>query len=119
MQTDAANFAVHQLNQQTRVGVAGAESLGQMGASGALGGGGTMNPSAMMAGMAVGGAVGQQVAGMMGGMMQGVQQPGMTPPPPSVVQYSVAVNGQTTGPFTLDQLAAMAAGGQFTAQSMV
>ncbi|MDR3356991.1 MAG: SPFH domain-containing protein [Spirochaetaceae bacterium] len=72
MQTDAANFAVHQLNQQTKVGVAGAEALGQMGAGGTMGmgGGGNMNPGAMMAGMAVGGAVGQQMAGMMGGMMQ-------------------------------------------------
>jgi hypothetical protein len=29
------------------------------------------------------------------------------------------VNGQTTGPFDLNTLAQMAAGGQFTAQSMV
>jgi hypothetical protein len=36
MQTDGANFAVHQLNQQTRVGIAGAEALGQMGQNGAM-----------------------------------------------------------------------------------
>jgi membrane protease subunit (stomatin/prohibitin family) len=127
MQTDAANFAVHQLNQQTRVGVAGAEALGQMGANGAMnmGAGGGMNPAGMMAGMAMGGALGGQMAGMMGNMMQGVQQPpGGTPaapgmPPPPLVQYNVAVNGQTTGPFTLDQLRQMAAQGQFTPQSQV
>jgi hypothetical protein len=134
MQTDAANFAVHQLNQQIRVGVAGAEALGQMGANGAMnmGAGGGMNPAAMMTGMAMGGALGGQMAGMMGNMMQGIQQPGtppagipgmaapgMAPPPPPVVQYNVAVNGQTTGPFTLDQLRQMAAQGQFTPQSQV
>jgi hypothetical protein len=68
------------------------------------------------------------MAGMMGNVMQDMQQPGMpgappapgmAPPPPPLVQYSVAVNGQTTGPFTLDQLALMAAGGQFTPRSMV
>jgi membrane protease subunit (stomatin/prohibitin family) len=134
MQTDAANFAVHQLNQQTRVGIAGAEALGQMGANGAMnmGAGGGMNPAGMMAGMAMGGALGGQMAGMMSNTMQGIQQPpggmpaapgmpaqGMTPPPPPLVQYNVAVNGQTTGPFTLDQLRQMAAQGQFTPQSQV
>ena len=43
----------------------------------------------------------------------------MAPPPPPVVQYNVAVNGQTSGPFTLEQLTQMAAQGQFTAQSQV
>jgi membrane protease subunit (stomatin/prohibitin family) len=125
MQIDSANFAVHQLNQQTRVGIAGAEALGQMGANGAMNmnSGGGFNPAGMMAGMAMGGAIGQQMTGLMGNMMQGVQQPpgtpGMTPPPPPVVQYNVAVNGQTTGPFTLDQLRQMAVQGQFTPQSQV
>ncbi|MDR0601785.1 MAG: SPFH domain-containing protein [Treponema sp.] len=135
MQTDAANFAVHALNQQTKVGLAGAQALGQMGANGAMNmnAGGGMNPAAMMTGMAMGGALGGQMAGMMGSMMQGVQQPGgappapgtappapgTVPPPPPVVQYNVAVNGQTTGPFTLQQLAQMTAAGQFTPQSQV
>jgi membrane protease subunit (stomatin/prohibitin family) len=134
MQTDAANFAVHQLNQQTRVGIAGAEALGQMGANGAMNmdAGGGMNPAGMMAGMAMGGALGGQMAGMMSNTMQGIQPPpggtpavpgmpaqGMAPPPPPLVQYNVAVNGQTTGPFTLDQLRQMATQGQFTPQSQV
>jgi hypothetical protein len=129
MQTDASNFAVHQLNQQADVAKAGAAAMGQMGQGGAMNmGGGNMNPGAMMAGMALGGAVGQGMAGMMGNMMQGMNQPGipgappapgMTPPPPPVVQYNVAVNGQTAGPFTLDQLRQMAAQGQFTPQSQV
>jgi membrane protease subunit (stomatin/prohibitin family) len=134
MQSDMANFAVHQINQQTKIGIAGAEALGQMGANGAMNmnAGGSMNPAGMMAGMAMGGALGGQMAGMMGNMMQGIQQQpggmpaapgmpgqGMAPPPPPLVQYNVAVNGQTTGPFTLDQLGQMAQSGQFTPQSQV
>jgi len=127
MQTDTANFAVHQLNQQTDVAKAGAAALGQMGASGAMnmGAGGGMNPAAMMTGMAMGGAMGQQMANMMGNMAQGINQPpaggmpGAMPPPPPVTQYNIAVNGQTTGPFSFDQLRQMAAQGQFTPQSQV
>ena len=133
MQTDSANFAVHQLNQQTRVGLAGADAMGKMGEGGAMnmGAGGGMNPGAMMAGMAMGGAVGQGMAGMMGNMMQGMQQqagvqqppgmqqPGMAPPPPPTVQYSVAVNGQTLGPFDMNALAQMVQSGQLTQQSQV
>jgi membrane protease subunit (stomatin/prohibitin family) len=122
LQTEGANLAVHQLNQQADVAKTAAASLGQMGqgAGVSLGDGGGFNPAGMMAGMAMGGVVGQQMAGMMGGMMQGMNQPqsGMAPPPPNV-QYNVAVNGQTTGPFNLQQLAQMAASGQFAAQSMV
>jgi membrane protease subunit (stomatin/prohibitin family) len=125
LQTEGANFGVHQLNQQTAVAMQAAQSLGQLGQGASMdsGGRGGMNPGAMMAGMAMGGAVGQGMAGMMGNMMQGMNQqapaPGMTPPPPPVVQYNVAVNGQTTGPFTFDQLRQMAAQGQFTPQSQV
>lgn len=41
------------------------------------------------------------------------------PPPPPVAAYFVAVNGQQTGPFNLQQLQAMAQSGQFTKQSQV
>ncbi len=41
------------------------------------------------------------------------------PPPPPVSSYFVAVNGQQTGPFNLQQLQAMAQSGQFTKQSQV
>jgi len=123
LQTEGANFSVHQLNQQADVAKTAAQSLGQMGQGGAMnmGAGGGMNPGAMMAGMALGGAAGQQMAGMMGNMMQGInnQAPGMTPPPPPVVQYSIAVNGQTTGPYGMDQLAQLVLSGQLTPQSMI
>jgi hypothetical protein len=74
-----------------------------------------------MAGMAMGGMIGQQMTGMMGNMMQGMNQPpaGGMPPPPPIVRYNVAVNGQTTGPFALEQLAQMVQSGQFTDKSLV
>ena len=136
LQTEGANFAVHQLNQQTDVAKTAATSLGQMGQSAgvSLGDGGGFNPAGIMAGMAIGGAAGQQIAGMMGGMMQGMNAlpggappplagapppVGAPPPPPTPSQYNVAVNGQTMGPYNPQQLAQMAAQGQFTPQSQV
>jgi membrane protease subunit (stomatin/prohibitin family) len=129
LQSEGANFAVHQLNQQTDVAKTAAASLGQMGQGASMGdgSGGGFNPGAMMAGMAMGTMAGQQMAGMMGNMMHGMNQPpaggapgGMTPPPPPpIVQYNVAVNGQTTGPFTMVQLAQMVQSGQLTNNSMV
>ncbi|MDR2596799.1 MAG: SPFH domain-containing protein [Treponema sp.] len=124
LQTEGANFSVHQLNQQTDVAKTAAESLGKMGQGANLGTvGGGFNPGAMMAGMAMGGMAGQQMAGMMGNMMQGLNQtpgmPGSMPPPPPLAQYNVAVNGQTTGPFTMEQLAQMAQTGQLTDKTMV
>jgi membrane protease subunit (stomatin/prohibitin family) len=119
LQTEGSNFAVHQLNQQADVAKTAATSLGQMGQGAGVNlgeGGGGFNPAGMMAGMAMGGAVGHQMAGMLGGMMGGMNQP---PPPPPMVQYNVAVNGQITGPFNIQQLAQMAAQGQFTLQSQV
>jgi hypothetical protein len=124
LQTEASNFAVHQLNRQADVAQKAAESLGQMGQGASMGNGGAFNPAGMMAGMAMGGVAGQQMAGMMGNMMQGMNQPPQgglpgAPPPPPVVQYNIAVNGQTTGPFTMDQLGQMAQSGHLTVQSMV
>ena len=104
--TESSNLAAHQIDQQTRVGIAGAEALGKMGAAG------------MMAGMAMGSAIGQNMAGMMHGALGGLSQP-VPPPPPQVSQYNVAVNGQTTGPYTVATLSQMAASGQFTRESLV
>lgn len=120
--TESSNLAAHQIDQQTRVGIAGAEALGKMGAAGGiginLGNGGGFNPAGMMAGMAMGSAIGQNMAGMMHGALGGLSQP-VPPPPPQVSQYNVAVNGQTTGPYTVATLSQMAARGQFTRESLV
>jgi len=132
MQTNASNIGLHQLNQQTNVAMAGANALGQMGAGGAMSMGGGMNPAGMMTGMMMGGAVGGQMAGMMGNMMQGMNQPmqagmpgapppapGMAPPPPPVIQYNIAVNGQTQGPFDMNALSQMVQNGQLTGDTQV
>jgi len=127
-QTQSINFAAFQVEKQAEVGVAGANALGQMGANNAGdinlsgGGGDGFNMAAMMASMAVGGAVGQNIAGSMNNMMSGINQPiqsGMTPPPVPVIMYSVAVDGQATGPFDLDTLKQMAMVGQFSSNSLV
>lgn len=121
MQTQGANFEVHRLNQQTAVGIAGAEALGNMGTHGGteMGGGG-MNPAGMMTGMAMGGVIGQNMAGMMNNMMSGMGQPGQTPPPvPGSEGYHIAVNGQAAGPYDVATLTSMAQNGQFNADSLV
>lgn len=129
-QTQSSNFAAYQLEQQAAVGIAGAEALEQMGANGAteMSGGGGMNPTAMMTGMAMGGAIGQNMAGMMNGMMQGMngQQPGtqqpsqgMTPPPIPNVVYHVVHNGQAAGPFDMRTLSQMVSAGTLTKDSLV
>ena len=111
LQTESNFMGVHALNQQTEVLKAGAESLGQMGNSGD-GGGGGMNPAGMMTGMMMGGAMGNQMAGMMNNMGQNMNQQQNAPPPPPQIQYSVSVNGQTAGPFDLQQLQQMVINGQ-------
>ncbi len=60
--------------------------------------------------------------GQMGNAFQNQQFNGTTgtnTPPPPIVQYFVAVNGAQTGPFSVQQLQAMAASGQFNKQSQV
>lgn len=124
-QTQTANIGAFQVEKQAEVGVAGAQALGQMGASGAgdinLGGGG-FNMAAMMASMAVGGAAGQNIAGAMNNMMGGINQqttPGAVPPPVPIVAYHVAINRQAAGPFDMSALTQMAANGQLTGNSLV
>jgi membrane protease subunit (stomatin/prohibitin family) len=121
--TQGANFTAYQLEQQAAVGIAGANALGQMGASGAteMSGGGGMNPAAMMTGMAMGGVIGQNMASMMNNMIGGVQStyPGTTPPPVIATAYHVAVNEQATGPFDIATLIQMATSGTLTKSSLV
>ena len=130
MHTQTANIGAFQVEKQAEVGVAGATALGQMGANGAGtidmgsdgGSGMGFNPAAMMASMAVGGVVGQNIAGVMGNAMSGMNQtsqPGIAPPPIPAIAYHVAVNGQATGPYNLQVLQQMIAGGQLTSESLV
>lgn len=128
LQNETANLSAFQLEKQAEVGIAGANAFGKMGANGAmginLGNGGGMNPAGMMAGMAMGSAIGQNMAGMVGGMMNGMNQQVSSqaqnvPPVPGNDSYHLAVNGTSTGPYTLSVLSTMAANGQFTKESLV
>jgi membrane protease subunit (stomatin/prohibitin family) len=119
LQTETNFIGAHALNQQTDVLKTGAESLGNMGNMDLGGGGGGMNPAGMMTGMMMGGAMGNQMAGMMNNMGQNMQQQQNTPPPPPTIAYSVSVNGQTAGPFNLQQLQQMVQNGQFTPNTHV
>jgi membrane protease subunit (stomatin/prohibitin family) len=116
LQTETNFMGAHALNQQTDVLKTGAESLGNMGN---IGGGGGINPAGMMTGMMMGGAMGNQMAGMINNMGQNMQQQQNTPPPPPTIAYSVSVNGQTAGPFNLQQLQQMVENGQLTPNTHV
>jgi membrane protease subunit (stomatin/prohibitin family) len=118
LQTETNFIGTHALNQQTDVLKTAAQSLGEMGSMD-MGGGGGMNPAGMMTGMMLGGAMGNQMAGMMNQMGQNMNQQQNTPPPPPQIQYSVSVNGQTAGPFNMDQLQQMVISGQLTKNTHV
>lgn len=111
LQTETNFIGAHALNQQTDVLKTAAEGLGNMGTMN-FGGGGGMNPAGMMTGMMMGGAMGNQMAGMMNNMGQNMQQGMNAPPPPPQIAYSVSVNGQTAGPFNMQQLQQMVSNGQ-------
>jgi membrane protease subunit (stomatin/prohibitin family) len=116
LQTETNFIGAHALNQQTEVLKAGAESLGNMGN---MDGGGNMNPAGMMTGMMMGGAMGGQMANMMNQMGQNMQQQQNTPPPPPQIQYNISLNGETSGPFNLQQLQQMVQSGQLTKETYV
>lgn len=132
LQTESTNLTAHQMDLQAGVGIAGAEALGKMGAAGGtgidLGNGSGFNPTSMMAGMAMGSAIGSNMAGMVNGMMGNLNQPvqnvmntsiSSVPPIPPTVQFNVAVNGQSTGPYDIQTLKNMAHSGQFNQESLV
>ena len=111
MGVEGKNFAVHQLNQQADILKTAANNLGEM-SNVNLGGGGGFNPLGIMTGIAVGGVMGNQMGNMMGNISS-------TPPPPPVTVYHIALNGQQSGPYNLQQLKEYAAAGQFTTAHFV
>lgn len=106
MDVEGKNFAVHKLNQQTEVLKSASGNLGGIG-DGNLSGGSGFNPAGIMTGMAMGRVMGDQLEDMMNSTNN-------TPPPPPVLMYHIALNGQQSGPFTLEQLKEYAVTGQFT-----
>ena len=64
--------------------------------------------------------MGQAMAGGQGQAQTPAAAPSSTPPPPPpAAQYHVAVDGQTTGPFSLDDLRAKAQSGELTGDTHV
>ena len=121
IQTQSQHLKTHQLNQQTAVGLAGADALGKMGSGGGIDTSGGINPSAMISGMAMGGAIGQNLAGILSGMVGGLNQPigGMTPPPVPTISFYTAENGQSAGPYDIAALSQMALVGKLSQDSLV
>lgn len=81
-------------------------------------GAGGFNPAAFATSMAMGTVIAQNVAGTMRETMNSAQEQ-RTPPPIPKEQYSVAVNGQPTGPYDIGVLKQMAQSGQLTGQTLV
>jgi len=104
---EGKNFQVHQLNKSAEVLKTASENLGEM-SNVNLGGGGGLNPAGLMMGMGIGGAMGNQIGGMMGSLNQ------HSPPPPPTIQYFIALNGQQTGPFSIEQLKQFSQNNQFS-----
>lgn len=81
------------------------------------------NPNGGIMGAGMGAGMGFGMMNQMGNAFQNQQFNGNTgmntPPPPPIVQFYVAVNGQQTGPFNMQQLQGMANSGQFNKASMV
>jgi membrane protease subunit (stomatin/prohibitin family) len=78
------------------------------------------NPAGGLAGAGVGLGLGMAMAGQMMPGAGGQGASATTPPQPQTpVAWHVAVNGQTSGPFTVVQLSEMAAAGQLTPATMV
>jgi len=111
MGVEGKHFAVHQLNLQADVLKTAADNLGEM-SNVNLGDGGGFSPIGIMTGMAMGRVMGNQMEGMMGNMPN-------TPPPPPLTTYHIALNGQQSGPYTIEQLKNFAHTGQFTKQHHV
>lgn len=124
LSTEQQFIQAHAIDQQADVLKTAAQSMEQMGGMD-FGDGGGMNPTGLMMGMAMGGAMGGQMANMMnkfGQPQQPVQQqgPSLVPPPvPGAVSFMLAINGQQSGPYNMQQLQQMAQSGQINMQTYV
>ncbi len=103
---------VGDLNKYTQFSAAQAiQAAGSAGGDSAMGTG---------MGMGMGMGMAQAMANAMGGMgAPAAAAPPPPPPPPAAVQFHVAVNGQTSGPFGTAKLQQMLVSGQFGRDSMV
>jgi hypothetical protein len=127
LQTETNNLDLMKLKIQTdaqkSILTAAADSLGEMGNVNLGSNGNGMNPAGMMTGMMMGGAMGNQMANMMNqmgnNMNNQVPSNNQMPPPPPITQYMLAVNGQQSGPYNLQQLQQLVASGQMQRNTFV
>lgn len=121
LQTETNFIGAHSIDQQTEVLKTGMESLGQMGNMNLGGGanGGSMNPTGIMTGMMMGGALGTQMSNMMNQMGQSMNAQMQVPPPIPTTQYYVAVGGNQSGPYSVEQLRQLVATGGLTPNTLV
>jgi membrane protease subunit (stomatin/prohibitin family) len=79
------------------------------------------NPAGGLAGAGVGLGMGLGIAQTMGvpSTQGGGSPPAQSPPPPPAPQWHLAVNGQTQGPFTPEQITAGIAAGQVRGDTLV
>lgn len=117
MQTRTDNLAAYQMQTNADVSIAGANALGQMNANGVgtMDGGSGFQPAGMFAQM----AMAQQITNSLFQSASGMAAPPVAPPPIQKAEYHLAVNGAATGPYTLNQLAQLAANGQLDQSSLV
>lgn len=123
MRTRTEHIEAYTVGESTKVGVAGATALGEMGASGGASvdvGGASFSPAGMIAGMAIGSAVAEGVSGTIRTAMSGGAAPAAsTPPPVPTVAFYVAKGGAPTGPFDIATLTAMISSGGLKCDTLV
>ncbi|MEM1116816.1 MAG: SPFH domain-containing protein [Bacteroidota bacterium] len=121
------------LDQRTSMGVIGnlgaytqfqaAQAMGK--AAENPGGGVAAAGVGLGAGLAMANQMGQAMSGAFGGQpasgapASGPSAPATPPPPPAPTVYHVSKDGQTTGPFTMDELRAQAQAGDLTRETFV
>lgn len=102
---------LHAIDMQKLAQFNTAQAIGDAAKNQGIGGAGV--------GMGVGFGMGNMVTNMMNQNNMNQQQGGAVPPPPPIVAFHVVLNNAQAGPFNLDQLKTMIAGGQITRQTMV
>lgn len=115
------------LDQRTSMGVIGdlgaytqyqtAQAIGK--AAENPGGGAAAAGVGLGAGLAMANQMGQAMTGGSAPQPSAPNAPAVPPPPPSPTLYHVSKEGQTTGPFSLDELRQQAASGDLTRQTFV
>lgn len=117
LQAETNFMGVHAMNFQADVLKTGAENLGQMSNIGNSDGG--MNPAGMMTGMAMGAAMGNQMACFMNQMGGQINNSMQAPPHIPNVDWMIAVNGQQSSPYNMQQMQQLVSQGQINHQAYV